>query len=162
PAARRALASAGGTPPARPPAPPPRPARRAPAAGRPPAPPGRRPPPVVAARPPRGPAPPTEPRVHARGEPTTSSGVRAGAGRPAPRAAPPRPRPRRRVRARLAPAAPRRGGGARTGPLAILAASVLWGTTGTASTLAPAGAPPTAIGAAGLAAGGLLLFLTSR
>jgi DME family drug/metabolite transporter len=39
---------------------------------------------------------------------------------------------------------------------------VLWGTTGTASTLAPAGAPPAAIGSAGLAAGGLLLFLTSR
>jgi len=39
---------------------------------------------------------------------------------------------------------------------------VLWGTTGTASTLAPVGAPPAAIGSAGLAAGGLLLFLTSR
>jgi DME family drug/metabolite transporter len=39
---------------------------------------------------------------------------------------------------------------------------VLWGTTGTASTLAPAGARPAASGSAGLAAGGLLLFLTSR
>src|SRR6185437_879478 len=46
--------------------------------------------------------------------------------------------------------------------VAILAAAVLWGTTGTASTLAPAGARPAAIGSAGLAAGGLLLFLTSR
>jgi DME family drug/metabolite transporter len=45
---------------------------------------------------------------------------------------------------------------------AILAASALWGTTGTASTLAPAGAPPAAVGAAGLAAGGLLLLLTSH
>jgi len=39
---------------------------------------------------------------------------------------------------------------------------VLWGTTGTASTLAPAGARPAAVGSAGLAAGGLLLFFTSR
>ena len=87
-----------------------------------------------------------------------SARARASA-RPAPR---PSTRPRRSRSARPAPAAPRRGGGAPTGPLAILAASVLWGTTGTASTLAPAGAPPAAIGAAGLAAGGLLLFLTSR
>src|SRR5438067_2171840 len=49
-----------------------------------------------------------------------------------------------------------------SGPAAILAAAALWGTTGTASTLAPAGAPPAAVGAAGLAAGGLLLLLTSR
>ena len=56
----------------------------------------------------------------------------------------------------------RRRAGLLTGPAAILAAAVLWGTTGTASTLAPAGAPPAAIGSAGLAAGGLLLFLTSR
>jgi drug/metabolite transporter, DME family len=48
------------------------------------------------------------------------------------------------------------------GPAAILAAAALWGTTGTASTLAPAGAPPAAVGAAGLAAGGLLLLLTGR
>jgi len=38
----------------------------------------------------------------------------------------------------------------------------MWGTTGTASTLAPAGAPPAAVGTAGLAAGGQLLLLTSR
>ena len=49
-----------------------------------------------------------------------------------------------------------------SGPAAILAAAALWGTTGTASTLAPAGAPPAAVGSAGLAAGGLLLLLTSR
>ena len=49
-----------------------------------------------------------------------------------------------------------------SGAPAILAAAALWGTTGTASTLAPAGAPPAAVGAAGLAAGGLLLLLTSR
>ncbi|MGW2249269.1 DMT family transporter [Kitasatospora sp. NPDC001660] len=48
------------------------------------------------------------------------------------------------------------------GPLPILAAALLWGTTGTASSLAPAGASPTGIGAAGLVLGGLLLFLTSR
>jgi len=48
-----------------------------------------------------------------------------------------------------------------SGPAAILTAAALWGTTGTASTLAPAGAPPAAVGAAGLAAGGLLLLLTS-
>ncbi|MDQ0757719.1 DME family drug/metabolite transporter [Streptomyces canus] len=39
---------------------------------------------------------------------------------------------------------------------------MLWGTTGTASSLAPAGAPAAAIGCAGLALGGILLFLTSR
>jgi DME family drug/metabolite transporter len=49
-----------------------------------------------------------------------------------------------------------------SGPAAILAAAALWGTTGTASTLAPAGAPPAAVGSAGLAAGGMLLLLTSR
>jgi drug/metabolite transporter, DME family len=48
------------------------------------------------------------------------------------------------------------------GSAAILGAAALWGTTGTASTLAPAGAPPAAVGAAGLAAGGLLLLFTSR
>jgi drug/metabolite transporter, DME family len=45
-----------------------------------------------------------------------------------------------------------------SGSAAILTAAALWGTTGTASTLAPAGARP----AAGLAVGGLLLLLTSR
>ncbi|MBV6699262.1 DMT family transporter [Kitasatospora aureofaciens] len=49
-----------------------------------------------------------------------------------------------------------------SGPLPILAAAILWGTTGTASSLAPAGAPPAAIGAAGLVLGGLLLFLSTR
>jgi DME family drug/metabolite transporter len=43
----------------------------------------------------------------------------------------------------------------------ILAASVLWGTTGTASSLAPAAAPAAAIGSAGLALGGLLLLLST-
>ncbi|MCW7944154.1 transporter [Streptomyces hygroscopicus] len=44
----------------------------------------------------------------------------------------------------------------------MLAAAVLWGTTGTAGSLAPAGAPPAAIGAAGLTLGGLILFLSAR
>jgi DME family drug/metabolite transporter len=51
---------------------------------------------------------------------------------------------------------------ARSGALSVLTAAVLWGTTGTASTLAPAGARPAAIGSTGLAIGGLLLFLTRR
>jgi DME family drug/metabolite transporter len=49
-----------------------------------------------------------------------------------------------------------------SGPAPILAAAVLWGTTGTASTFAPSGAPAAAIGSSGLALGGLLLFFTSR
>lgn len=48
------------------------------------------------------------------------------------------------------------------GPAPILTAAVLWGTTGTAASLAPAGAPAAAVGCAGLALGGLLLLLTSR
>ncbi|MBB5954026.1 DME family drug/metabolite transporter [Saccharothrix tamanrassetensis] len=48
------------------------------------------------------------------------------------------------------------------GPLPILAACVLWGTTGTVSSLAPASAPASAVGAAGLVIGGCLLFLTAR
>ncbi|MEV1064898.1 EamA family transporter [Streptomyces sp. NPDC050263] len=48
------------------------------------------------------------------------------------------------------------------GPTPILVAAVLWGTTGTASSLAPAGAPAAGIGCAGLTLGGILLFLTSR
>jgi DME family drug/metabolite transporter len=76
-------------------------------------------------------------------------------------AAAPSPHPAR-CAARPAAGAPPRRAGLLTGPAAILAAAVLWGTTGTASTLAPAGARPAAIGSAGLAAGGLLLFLTSR
>ncbi|MFI9155254.1 DMT family transporter [Streptomyces sp. NPDC053367] len=48
------------------------------------------------------------------------------------------------------------------GPVPILTSAVMWGTTGTAGSLAPAGAPAAAIGCAGLALGGLLMFLTSR
>ena len=48
------------------------------------------------------------------------------------------------------------------GPAPILVSAVVWGTTGTASSLAPAGAPAAAIGCAGLTLGGILLFLTSR
>ncbi|MFC6091033.1 EamA family transporter [Saccharothrix lopnurensis] len=48
------------------------------------------------------------------------------------------------------------------GPLPILAACLLWGTTGTAGSFAPAPAPAAAVGAAGLVFGGLLLFLTAR
>ncbi|MFF7450683.1 MULTISPECIES: EamA family transporter [unclassified Streptomyces] len=61
----------------------------------------------------------------------------------------------------LPPARPARVG-LLGGPAPILASAVLWGTTGTAGALAPAGAPAAAIGCAGLALGGLLLFLTSR
>ncbi|MEV6278979.1 EamA family transporter [Nocardia sp. NPDC051832] len=45
------------------------------------------------------------------------------------------------------------------GSAPILAASVLWGTTGTAGSLAPPGAAAAAVGSAGLALGGVLLFL---
>ncbi|MTE16883.1 DMT family transporter [Nocardia aurantiaca] len=48
------------------------------------------------------------------------------------------------------------------GSLPILAAAILWGSTGTAASLAPAGTPAVAIGSAGLALGGLLLFLIRR
>ncbi|RKT55878.1 EamA family transporter [Saccharothrix australiensis] len=48
------------------------------------------------------------------------------------------------------------------GPLPILAACVLWGTTGTVSSLAPESAPAAAVGAAGLVVGGCLLLLTAR
>ncbi|GAA1392453.1 DMT family transporter [Kitasatospora putterlickiae] len=48
------------------------------------------------------------------------------------------------------------------GPLPVLAAAVLWGTTGTAGSLAPAGTPAAATGCAGLALGGLLLLLSDR
>ncbi|MGV9666340.1 EamA family transporter [Nocardia niigatensis] len=46
------------------------------------------------------------------------------------------------------------------GSAPILAASVLWGSTGTAASLLPAGISAAAIGSAGLVLGGLLLFLT--
>ncbi|MEU6199654.1 EamA family transporter [Streptomyces sp. NPDC047061] len=55
---------------------------------------------------------------------------------------------------------PRRSGPF-AGPFPILAAAVLWGTTGTASSLAPAAVPAAAVGAAGLVLGGLLLFLAA-
>ncbi|MFH9353873.1 DMT family transporter [Kitasatospora sp. NPDC017646] len=44
----------------------------------------------------------------------------------------------------------------------ILVSALLWGTTGTAASFAPAGAPAAGIGAAALALGGALLFLTDR
>ncbi|WP_097327444.1 DMT family transporter [Paractinoplanes atraurantiacus] len=46
------------------------------------------------------------------------------------------------------------------GPVPVLAAATLWGTTGTAASFAPSAAPAAAIGAAGLVLGGSLLFLT--
>lgn len=52
------------------------------------------------------------------------------------------------------------GHGARAGALCVLAASVLWGTTGTAATFAPAVSPLT-IGAAAMGLGGLLQALTA-
>ena len=57
---------------------------------------------------------------------------------------------------------PARPAGLISGPVPILTAAVLWGTTGTASTFAPAGAAPAAVGSAGLTLGGLLLFLSAR
>lgn len=48
------------------------------------------------------------------------------------------------------------------GPLPILGAAVLWGTTGTAASFAPDSAHPAAIGSAGLVLGGILLFLVGR
>lgn len=48
------------------------------------------------------------------------------------------------------------------GALPILAAALLWGTTGTAASFAPAGAPPAAVGGAGLLLGGLLLLAGAR
>lgn len=54
-------------------------------------------------------------------------------------------------------------GGARShggaGPLLVLAAAALWGTTGTAASFAPAGASPLAVGAATMGVGGLLTLL---
>nr|WP_218888578.1 EamA family transporter [Saccharopolyspora hordei] len=45
-----------------------------------------------------------------------------------------------------------------SGPLLVLLASALWGTTGTAASFAPAGAGPLSIGAATMGLGGLLLL----
>jgi DME family drug/metabolite transporter len=63
---------------------------------------------------------------------------------------------------------PRRGAGRLAslvslvgGPAPILSASVIWGTTGTASILAPASAPAAVVGSAGLIVGGVLLFLSA-
>jgi DME family drug/metabolite transporter len=47
---------------------------------------------------------------------------------------------------------------AKNGPWQVLAAAVLWGTTGTAQAFAPAGAEPAAIGAMRLLVGGLALL----
>lgn len=47
----------------------------------------------------------------------------------------------------------------RRGPLFVLAAAVLWGTTGTAQALAPDGAHPVSVGALRLMLGGLVLLL---
>lgn len=52
------------------------------------------------------------------------------------------------------------GGGIGTGTLSVLAASVLWGTTGTTATFAP-DVGPLAIGAAAMGVGGLLQALTA-
>ncbi|MEU2610261.1 EamA family transporter [Micromonospora sp. NPDC007271] len=67
------------------------------------------------------------------------------------------------VSARPAPAgSPARHTDPLTGPVPILTAAVLWGTTGTASSFAPFGAPAAAVGAAGLILGGLLLLFSTR
>ncbi|MVU82432.1 EamA family transporter [Nocardia sp. ET3-3] len=60
----------------------------------------------------------------------------------------------------LAPARPHSASWRGSAP--ILAASVLWGSTGTTASFAPAGTPAAAIGSAGLALGGLLLYATGR
>lgn len=49
----------------------------------------------------------------------------------------------------------------RFGPLAIVGAATLWGTTGTVATFFPEGISPLAIGAATMVGGGILLFLVS-
>ncbi|MEU2420730.1 DMT family transporter [Streptomyces sp. NPDC007851] len=58
------------------------------------------------------------------------------------------------------PAAGQPAGSAGTGAVCVLLASVLWGTTGTAATLAPA-VGPLAIGAVAMGLGGLLQALTA-
>lgn len=55
-----------------------------------------------------------------------------------------------------------RPAGGNVGAWSVLAAAVLWGTTGTAATLAPAGSSALAIGAAAMGIGGIALFLGSR
>lgn len=49
--------------------------------------------------------------------------------------------------------------GANVGTWSVLAAAVLWGTTGTAATFAPRASSPLAIGAAAMGIGGIALFL---
>ncbi|HFQ93738.1 MAG TPA: hypothetical protein ENK32_06995, partial [Anaerolineae bacterium] len=44
----------------------------------------------------------------------------------------------------------------------VLAAAVLWGTTGTAQAFAPAGAHPLSVGAMRLLVGGVALFTLAR
>ncbi|MEV7599910.1 EamA family transporter [Kitasatospora sp. NPDC089797] len=68
------------------------------------------------------------------------------------------------ARARLTSSAPRSPRRARPfdGPVPILIAALLWGTTGTAGSLAPGGAPAAGIGAFALVLGGSLLLLTDR
>ncbi|MDX3073854.1 EamA family transporter [Streptomyces sp. NPDC088354] len=48
------------------------------------------------------------------------------------------------------------------GALPVLTAALLWGTTGTAASFAPAGAAPASVGGAGLVLGGLLLLAGAR
>jgi drug/metabolite transporter, DME family len=52
-----------------------------------------------------------------------------------------------------------RTGGLSAGALFVLAAGVVWGTSGTTQALAPAGASPTSVGAMRLLAGGFVLML---
>ncbi len=47
-------------------------------------------------------------------------------------------------------------------PFLILAASVLWGTTGTTQAFAPAGATPLSLGVVRLGVGGVAMFLIAR
>jgi DME family drug/metabolite transporter len=60
----------------------------------------------------------------------------------------------------IAPPAPRRTDSHGLGVLCVIGAAALWGTTGTASALAPA-VSPLAVGAASMGFGGLLLAATS-
>ncbi|WP_461019162.1 DMT family transporter [Streptomyces daliensis] len=55
--------------------------------------------------------------------------------------------------------APSRAPRAASGPLLVLAAAALWGTTGTAASFAPSGASSLSIGAATMGVGGLLTLL---
>ena len=48
--------------------------------------------------------------------------------------------------------------GSRSGPVALVLASLLWGTTGTSASFLPANVSPLAVGASTMGVGGLLLF----